>query len=286
MAVTIVGITIDRYLASQLEPGSMTVMAYATRLIQFPLGLVATATSFAVLPTLSMHAARFASASADSDRQGFTETLAFGMKIVLLLMVPATLGLSLLSEPIVRLLFEHRAFTSEDTFRTARVFLFYAPQLPFTALDQLFIFAFYARRDTVTPVLVGILGVGFYLVVALATRGSLGVYGLALANAVQNSVHALILLGLLWRTVGKFPVADLVRFLARVLLASALMWVGLSASLQLLEPLVGRTVPGLLILVVTALALGPALYALLTYAFRLPEAHQLVRLVRARAWKS
>ena len=71
MVVTIVGITIDRYLASQLEAGSMTVMSYATRLIQFPLGLVATATSFAVLPTLAKHASGMLGPAVESETEGF-----------------------------------------------------------------------------------------------------------------------------------------------------------------------------------------------------------------------
>src|SRR5205823_3822180 len=75
MVVTIVGTTIDRHLASQLEAGSMTVMGYATRLIQFPIGLVATATAFAVLPTLAHQAAEADEELAGQAREGFRETL-------------------------------------------------------------------------------------------------------------------------------------------------------------------------------------------------------------------
>ena len=69
-------------------------------------------------------------------------------------MLPATVGLIVLREPLVQLLFERGRFGGADTARTALVFLAYAPQLPFTALDQLLIVAFYARKDTRTPVLV------------------------------------------------------------------------------------------------------------------------------------
>ena len=74
------------------------------------------------------------------------------------------------------------------------MFLAYAPQLPFTALDQLLIVAFYARKDTRTPVAIGVVTVLLYLVSALALIGPLDVAGLALANAIQNSAHGLILL--------------------------------------------------------------------------------------------
>jgi putative peptidoglycan lipid II flippase len=293
MVVTLVGITLDRYFASQLEAGSMTVMGYATRLVQFPLGLVATATAFAVLPTLSQHAGRWAnqasptrprepSAEEGNALQAYRETLSFGIKIVLLLMLPATLGLGVLSQPLVRVLFEHGAFGSDDTIRTATVFLFYAPQLPFAALDQLLIFAFYARRDTVTPVLIGVLGVGFYLVVALATRGPLGVNGLALANAVQNSLHGLALLALMSRALGGLEVAQLLRFGGRALLASGAMALVLWVTLWLLRPLLGASLIGLLLLVSVALATGVAVYVVAVLALGVSEARQLWSLAVAR----
>jgi putative peptidoglycan lipid II flippase len=304
MVVTIVGTTIDRNLASHLEAGSMTVMGYATRLIQFPIGLVATATAFAVLPTLARYAeaglgpadpladgprppalrptAGGTSAADAAAQEGFKETLLFGIKIVLLLMVPATLGLIVLREPLVRLLFEHRAFTEYDTYRTATVFLFYAPQLPFTGLDQLFIFAFYARRDTVTPVLVGVLGVGCYLLVALATRDALGVNGLALANTVQNSLHGLVLLALLWRALDGLDAADLLGFSARVLAAAGLMAAALTAGYLALGPVLAASTAGLALLLAGLVALGLVLYGGLVVLLRVPEAQQLAGLVAAR----
>lgn len=282
MVVTIVGITIDRSLASHLESGSMTVMSYATRLIQFPLGLVATATAFAVLPTLAKHAAGMLGPGAETERQGYRETLLFGIKIVLLLMLPATLGLVALREPLVRLLFEHRAFTSYDTLRTATVFLFYAPQLPFAALDQLLIFAFYARRDTVTPVTVGVVTVVCYVLVALATKDALGVYGLALANAVQNSLHGVILLALLWRAIGGLDASELLQFGARVLLAAGAMAAVLAFLLQALGPRLEPSVAGLTALLACAVALGVAVYGGAILALRVPEARRLGCLILER----
>ena len=109
-----------------------------------------------------------------------------------------------LREPVVRLLFERQAFDAAATQATAEVFLFYSPQLPFAAVDQLLIFAFYARRNTVTPVLIGVVGIGIYVSSGLLLIGPLamGVNGLALANAIQTSLHAVILGYLLWRAVG------------------------------------------------------------------------------------
>jgi putative peptidoglycan lipid II flippase len=283
MVVTIVGIAIDRALASGLAEGSLSVMSYATRLVQFPLGLVGTAIAFAVLPTLSKHATALTTAegeASESDRRGYRETLLFGVRIVLLLMVPATVGLVLLREPLVQLLFERGRFGQPETARTAEVFLAYAPQLPFTALDQLLIVAFYARKDTRTPVVVGVGGVLVYLVAALATIGSLGAAGLALANAIQNSVHGLVLLALLERSGLGLVDAALGWFAARVVLAASGMGIAVWAVPALVGPADG-TVGTLLVLGVAGL-LGAAVYGVLLELFGVRDARTVWDVARER----
>jgi putative peptidoglycan lipid II flippase len=192
LLVSQVGILIDRNLAWRTGESSIALMRTATTLVQLPIGLVATATSFAVLPTLAR--------AADRDESAFVRTLAFGVRLTILAMVPSTAALVLLREPVVHLLFQRGQFTAADTALTGAAFLWYAPQMPFWAVDQLLIIAFYARKDTVTPVVVGVLGVLLYLAVALTTVGALGVFGLILANTAQNSAHCVVMYGLLLRS--------------------------------------------------------------------------------------
>jgi putative peptidoglycan lipid II flippase len=187
LIVSQVGIAIDRNLASRTGEQSIAWMQNATTLIQFPLGLVAVAVSTAVLPSLS----RLAS-SAEMAR--FRSTLGMGLRIVMLLILPATAGLLVLATPVIALVFEHGAFEPYDTVRTSQALRLYLFGLPFAAIDQLLIFAFYARKDTRTPVLVGVGGVLTYLIVALTLIGPLGMLGLVVANSVQLSVHALVML--------------------------------------------------------------------------------------------
>jgi putative peptidoglycan lipid II flippase len=285
MVVTIVGIVIDRNLASRLAEGSLSVMNYATRLIQFPLGLVATATSFAVLPLLTKHASALAAAGPDDvveeDRGGYRETLLFGIRIVLLLMVPATLGLIVLREPLVQLLFERGRFGQPETARTALVFLAYAPQLPFAALDQLLIVAFYARKDTRTPVVVGIAGVFLYLATALPLIGPLDVAGLALANAVQNSAHGLVLLVLLQRSGIVLVDRNLAAFVLKVTIASVGMGIAVWLSSTLLLPFVaGSLLLGAVLGLSGLLAL--AVYVALLEVLGLRDARLIWSMVRGR----
>src|SRR5262249_26473138 len=161
--------------------------------------------------------------------------------LVLLLILPATVGLVLLREPVVAWLFQRGEFTPLATAQTAQAFLFYAPQLPFAALDQLFIVAYYARKNTRTPVLLGVVTVLIYLATAPVLSGcvdlpvlgrpvTLGRDGLALANAIQNSTHAVTLYYLLHRAFpGAGPPGG---FLVRVVLAA----LGMGAVLALALP--------------------------------------------------
>jgi putative peptidoglycan lipid II flippase len=247
-------------------------MQYATRIIQFPLGIVGLAVSYAILPTLS----RFNPGGGGSLTE-YRDALAFGIKLVLLLMLPALAIVAALSQPIVSVVFERNAFLPADTVRTAQIFLFYAPQLPFTAIDYLLINAFYARQNARTPVLVGVVCVCIYLVVALGTIGTLGARGLALANAVQNSSHALILLYLLQRSLPGLRLGEaLMPFLVRVVPAAALV----CASLLLGWPVLSHL--GGLIGLIVAGALAAAIYFGALYVLRVSEVQAAVKLVRSR----
>lgn len=273
MLVTVAGYAIDRNLASRLAAGSLSAMQYATTVIQFPLGIVGIAASYAVLPTLARYGGGLA-----ADPARYRETLLFGMKLDLLLMLPALAGLAALAYPLITLLFQRGQFGAADTDLTARVFLAYLPQLPFTALDQLLIVAFYARQDVRTPVLVGVASVAVYLAVAISTINSLGAVGLALADASKNTAHALILLVLMRRALPDLRLASgLGGFLLRTLPAAtamgALVWLAWNAGLASLPLLAGLTL---------ALALGGGVYVVLLQVLGVQEVRAVFALVRAR----
>lgn len=183
-----IGVVIDRTLASRF-PSALSAMRYATTLIQFPLGLVAAAVSFAVLPTLSRQASA-------ADEGAFRRTLGMGLKVVLLLILPATAGLAALAGPITALLFERGRFTSADTLLTAQALLLYLPGLPAAALDQMLLFAFYAHKRTLAPNLVQGAAIGAYLLTALPLLAfsNMGFGALVLGNSAQWVSHLLLLL--------------------------------------------------------------------------------------------
>lgn len=270
LSIAQVGVAIDRYLVSFTGSQSLAWMQDATVLIQFPLGLVATAISFAILPELSRQAAE----SETVEGMHFRSTLAFGIKLVLLLILPAAVGLFVLAQPIVALLFERGAFTANDTFWTATALRFYLIGLPFAAIDQPLVFAFYARKNTLTPNLVAFAGVGVYLVVALALVNSLGLVGLVLANSAQLTGHALIMLWLTRTRLGGLDHQGVMALTLKVAVASVLMG-AIAFGVQALFA------ANWLRVLMPALV-GGAAYVALLWLLRVQEAQRLWQMVRVR----
>lgn len=242
-------IAIDRRLASATGASSIAWMGRATTLIQLPHGLVAVAISLAVLPTLSR-------LSALGDWDGFYRTLGLGLRLVLVLIIPATLGLLVLSQPIVGLLFEHGKFTASDTFWTTWALRYYLVGLIFAAIDWPLNYSFYARQDTLTPALVGILSVGVYIVVALALIRPLGFLGLVLADSTKHFSHALTMLILTRRQIGKPTDMGLYQVAGKALVASGAMTVAMILTMGAVQRLAGSSglVAGLFTVLVASAA--------------------------------
>lgn len=199
LVISLLAIALDRNFASRTGEQSIAWMRFATTIVQFPLGLISAAISLAILPTLSRLAS--GSAQANSTIHEFMDTLTTGLRLVLILIIPATVALFILGEPIVKLLFEHGDFVASDTQQTVLALRFYLIGLIFAAIDQPLIFAFYARQNTLTPALVGLLGVGFYLAAALLPTlvRPMQMTDLVLANSIQLTGHALVMMWLINR---------------------------------------------------------------------------------------
>jgi putative peptidoglycan lipid II flippase len=195
LVISQIQIIIDRRLASGTGEQSIAWMANATQIIQFPHGLVSVAISLAVLPSLSRYSAR-------AEWEPYRRTLAAGIRMVIVLIVPAIVALYLLGKPVVRLIFEHGRFTAGDT-RWVTIALFgYLLGLLFASIDWPLNYAFYARQDTLTPALVGLFSVVVYLAVALPLVRSMGMLGLVLADSAKHASHAMVMWWLLRRRVG------------------------------------------------------------------------------------
>jgi putative peptidoglycan lipid II flippase len=284
--VNTAALVVDRNLAWGVGEDALGAMRYATTMNQMVLGFVAAAISLAALPTLSRYGAA-------GDDAAFFATLARGLRMIAVLVVPATVGLAVLAGPAVRLLFQHGATTDAGARAITLALLIYLPGTLFAAFDQALIFAWYARQNTLTPQIVGVLAVGVYFVVALSLVGVFGMAGLVAANSAQFIFHTLVMAALARALLARHPAGRpafdtprLVRTLRDCALASGVMAVAAGGLAWLLEaglPVAGGGAAHLgreLLLVALPAAAGVAVYAGGLWVLRVEEA----RVIQRRLW--
>jgi len=223
-SVAQLNVLVGGILASLLGVGKISLLYYADRLMEFPLGLFGIALATVTLPYLSrQHATR--------SHAAFAATLDWSMRLVLLISLPAAIGLVVLAEPLVATIFFGGEFTGNDVVLAALALKAFALGLIGFSYVKILAPAFFARENTVTPVRIGLvaLGVNFVLSVLLAwylTRiGSEGAHaGLALATSVAALLNAALLYRGLRRDAVVQHGTGWPSFLLRIAIASAVMW--------------------------------------------------------------
>lgn len=262
-------IWISYRLAIQTGDESVTYMTYATTLYQLPLGLVVMGLSTATLPMLSQQA--------NGRIPEFKRTLAQGLRLVITLILPAAIGMFVLAEPIVALLFEHGEFLPQDTAITSWVLRIYVFGMPFAAVDQMLVYASYARKDTLSPAVVGVVSIVIYLIVAFTLIEPFGLYSLMAADAVKHMVHTALMLWLLQRQLdglrGHGVFKATLKSVGAALLTGVVAFVVLLVITPLLEdPLFLNR----LLLVVAPAVMGVVVYAAAVFLLDIQEVKNLL----------
>jgi putative peptidoglycan lipid II flippase len=274
-------------LASFLGAVSIGYLNYAWQLIMLPL-VLAMAVGTAVFPTLSEE-------SALDNRTGFDQVFLLSLRMILFLTIPASIGLIVLGEPLIRFVFQRGEFDAASTVGTASAMVFYALGLAGHATIEIVDRVFYARHDTRTPVLAAVLAVGVNLVLSLLLSGivrlplpfgldalgGMGFRGLALANSLAALVEGAVLLRFISVRMPGLTISRLATPALRILAASLVMGLPVAWLAGQLDPVLrGYGTPGEALLLVVCVGTGAGLYALASLAFHSDEIHTLFRLVR------
>lgn len=268
-------------LAARSGEGGISWMRYATYLIQLPQGLVAIAVSFATLPTLTSYAVGEVGGD-PAQRESFRATLAQGLKLVTVLIIPATVGLFLLAHPTIELLFEGGAFTPLDTDMTAMALRLYLLGLPFAALDLLLVFAFYARQNTLTPSLIGVATVLASLAVAFALHPVIGLFSVMVAESFKLLLHAAIAAYILRRQIGGLRQYGVLRTIGLSLIGASGMGFATYGLLMLVETVLPIGPLREVLAVAVPGMLGAGVYLGLIALLRVEEMHLLIGAIRRR----
>ncbi len=279
MGFSAIGTLIDRRYASEFGESVMPTMRYATTLIQFPLGLVAAAVSTAILPALSrLHD--------DTNRDAFRTTVGKALTVVIALIVPATVILWLVREPLTALILQRNAFNQNDTIAVATTLTYYLPGLPAAAIDQILLFAYYARGRTIAPNLVQGGAIIAYVIAVNVVMPWLGQSAetLAFANSVQWIAHMVLMVWLSHRLFDLRGLGMAVT-MAQCVMAAAVTWCSVAALLVIVPPMsplvslfvVAPVTGGVYVLVAWLLRITPVLYAVMLLRNRV---HAVLRRMR------
>jgi putative peptidoglycan lipid II flippase len=277
LAAVQVNLFVNSIFASH-EPGAVSWLDYAFRLLYLPIGLFGVALGTIATAGLARHAA-------SGDLARLRDTLRQSLSMLAYLTVPATAGLMALGVPVVRLLYERGRFTPDDTRATATALFLYSLGLVGYTGVKVLAPAFYALHRPRMPLLGSALAVATNLAVVLSAHGAIGFRAIALGTALGSLANAALLVALFERHVGGLFGHGLFRPIVRMAAAAA----GMAAVAWLaavgLERAVGTS--GLLAQLATGLLpvlAGVAVYGLLTHALKVGEADVLWRMARER-WR-
>ncbi len=208
--------------ASMMPEGSLAALYLADRVMELVLGGYAIAVATAILPMMSHQAA-------GKDYEALKKTLSFSVRIVAFITIPAALGLMILREPIIRVLFQHGQFVAESTRLTARALLYYSIGLPALASVKLIVPAFYSTRDTKTPVIIASISLVINIVLNIVfiqffyKRVQNG--GPALATALATFFDFFALFIIFRIRYGAMGTMDILRSFSKIFLCAGIMGV-------------------------------------------------------------
>ena len=216
LAATQVNLFVNTLLATSQGTGAASWLTYAFRLMYLPIGLFGVSIGTAVLPAVSRHAAV-------GDTAGIRNTVSRGLGMMLMLNVPATVGLFVLATPIVQLLFERGRFLPADTAATAAAARFYAIGLVGYSAVRIASPTFYAIGDSRVPALVSGGAIAVNVIASVALVRAIGFEGLALGTSIASIANGAALVWLLRRRLGSLDGRRLSATLVKVMASSVVM---------------------------------------------------------------
>ncbi len=222
-SVTQVNLVVDTIIASFLATGSVSWLYYSDRLMEFPLGVFSIALGTVILPNLAQH---FAAKSA----AGFSATMDWALRLVVVVAIPAAVGLFFMAGPLLVTLFHYGRFNAYDSRMAEASLMAYAVGLMGFTLVKVFAPGFYARQDTRTPVKIGVISVvanialNIVITIPWAMSGLAAPHaGLALSTSLAAFINAWLLYRGLRRTGVYKPSPGWRILLRQVLIANVVM---------------------------------------------------------------
>jgi len=278
VAIYQINVVVTRLLASFLPEGSVSYLYYGQRLFEFPQGIFIVSLAQAVLPSMSRQASR-------EDMEGLRSSLRFALSLILLVTLPAMIGLVLCAVPIYSLFFMSGAFGVEEVEKTAMALAAYAPGLLFVGISRVVVPTFYALKNTRTPVWIAFWTLLVNALLGILLMGPFAHLGLAMALTLSSVFNSIALIWALRFQIGPLGLAALLSSLFKLVPAAVLMALFVQGTLTLIEwDLEGHKFLKGMVLGSAVLG-GGGIYALVCWLLRVPEATEAAALFRKKLFR-
>jgi putative peptidoglycan lipid II flippase len=259
-----------------VSTGAPRAIQLAFLIYMLPQGIFSVAVTTVLFPTLSRQASRRAPAE-------MRTTIGNGMRQINLLLIPCAAGIMVLATPITRLVFQHGTFKADSTHAVSIALFWFAWSLPFAGINLLLTRTYFALQRPWIPTRYAAYNIVVDIIVSLALYKPLGIAGLVIGTAVANiMMTALELNRMRIGFNGRLELDQTLMITIRILVASLITAAIARGVYALVDAVVGRSVPGQLISVGLAVAVGGFFYARAVLAMRIPEARQIEALVLSR----
>ena len=283
MGVAQINFFVDTFFASasRMPQGSLAALYVSDRVMELVLGGYAIAVATAILPMMSHQAAA-------NDFEGLKRTFTFAVRIVAYITIPAAVGLMILREPIIRMLFQHGQFVAESTRLTARPLLYYAAGLPALACVKLIVPAFYSARDTKTPVIVALISFTLNIVLNVIFLENDYLYhrfqngGPALATVMATLFDFFTLFVIFRIRYGALGTIDIFRSISKISLCAGLMGVACAIANYYVKYTLQYAFFNQLLIFIALIGGATLLYIGLTWIFRCPEIEEVYGIATRR----
>ncbi len=275
-AVYQLNVFVSNVLASFLKTGSISYLYYASRLFEFPQGIFAVSIAIAVLPAMSR----------DTVTDGVSklkDSLAFSLKLLNFVTVPATVGLIILARPIISVLFHRGSFSFSDTIAVSSALMFYAIGLWSVAFSRVITQAFYALKDAKTPVVIASFTVIINLLLSVWLMNKMEYRGLALATSISAYFNAFYLLYAFRKKVGKIGFKSISVSFLKAFIASGIMAIIIALVFKNIILLHHHySVLRLTFLLFLAILIGVVSYTVVSYILKTQELKEGFAIIRRK----
>ncbi|MCL1974888.1 MAG: murein biosynthesis integral membrane protein MurJ [Firmicutes bacterium] len=279
LSVQRINLIVNQALASMLEDKAVAALKMAQKFMDLPIGVFAIPIAVAILPTMARQ-------YVSQDMPEYKKSLSLGIRSVVFICLPAAVGLIVLREPIIRLMFEFKGgnFGVEDTLYTGQALLFYCLGLVFYGLLHVLLRSFYALQDTVTPVLASLITIVINLCFSLLLLQPLRHMGLPLAFSIAGAAQCAILLFLLHRRIGQMDLRHILNSFIKTGAVCLIMGLAAFSASRFIAMQMDVVSSKLAQIIQLSLSMGLAVlvFFFLAYILRMEEAKTLINMLKRR----